>query len=160
MIQELFVLIYAALIMGYVAWNIRKGSFVIDPSKLVLVLFGIFLVSVAGLMLLGSGLSEAASIIMKIGAAGVMFAGVIPMVAASVGLMRFGEEYGPNIFYARNHITGVVDTTASLVMIFAGILIYRLDLVAVGFFFFMFIPFVGNALANAYYYNFQRRLEK
>ncbi|MEM0101348.1 MAG: monovalent cation/H(+) antiporter subunit G [Candidatus Methanomethyliaceae archaeon] len=89
-----------------------------------------------------------------------MFAGTLPMILAGIGLFRFGDEFGPNIFYVRNHITGVIDTVASFVMIFAGLLIFRLDLVAVGFFFFVLIPFCGNALANAYYYSYQRRLRE
>jgi len=31
MISELFVLIYAIIIIGFVAWNIKKGSFIIEP---------------------------------------------------------------------------------------------------------------------------------
>jgi multisubunit Na+/H+ antiporter MnhG subunit len=108
----------------------------------------------------GVPLATALGIVGKIGAGGIMFAGTVPMIGAAVGLFRFGDEYGPSIFYARNHITGIIDTVASLVMIFGGLLIFRLDLVAVGFFFFILIPFCGNALANAYYYSYHRRLEK
>jgi multisubunit Na+/H+ antiporter MnhG subunit len=160
MIPEIFVIIYAIVVMGFVAWNIRKGAFVIDPSKLVPILIFILLMLVVVLRYTGLDLGVAAATLMKIGAAGTLFAGAIPMLSAAVGLFRFGDEFSPNIFYVRNHITGVIDTVASLVMIFAGLLIYRLDLVAVGFFFFVLIPFCGNALANAYYYNYQRRLGK
>jgi multisubunit Na+/H+ antiporter MnhG subunit len=160
MSAEVFVAIYAIAIMGFVAWNVRRGAFVIDPSKLAPILIFIFLVLVVVLNYAGLNPSIAAGTLMKIGAAGILFAGTIPMISAAVGLFRFGDEFGPNIFYARNHITGVIDTVASLVMIFAGLLIYHLDLVAVGFFFFVLIPYSGNALANAYYYSYQRRLGK
>ncbi|MCQ5340377.1 MAG: monovalent cation/H(+) antiporter subunit G [Candidatus Methanomethylicia archaeon] len=159
MISELFVLIYAIIIIGFVAWNIKKGSFIIEPSKLVI---AIIILSVIATIILSRNIDIYVTIrsIAKILAGGIMFAGVLPMISAGIGLFRFGDEYGPNIFYARNHITGVIDTTASLVMIFAGLLIFRLDLVAVGFFFFILIPYVGNALANAYYYSYQRRLKE
>jgi multisubunit Na+/H+ antiporter MnhG subunit len=159
MISELFVLIYAIIIIGFVAWNIKKGSFVIEPSKLVIT---IIILSIIATIILSRNIDIYVTIrsIAKILAGGIMFAGVLPMFSAGIGLFRFGDEYGPNIFYARNHITGIIDTTASLVMIFAGLLIFRLDLVAVGFFFFILIPFVGNALANAYYYSYQRRLKE
>ncbi|RZN56337.1 MAG: hypothetical protein DSO09_01315 [Candidatus Methanomethylicota archaeon] len=159
MISELFVLIYAIIIIGFVAWNIKKGSFVIEPSKLVIT---IIILSIIATIILSRNIDIYVTIrsIAKILAGGIMFAGVLPMISAGIGLFRFGDEYGPNIFYARNHITGIIDTTASLVMIFAGLLIFRLDLVAVGFFFFILIPFVGNALANAYYYSYQRRLKE
>jgi multisubunit Na+/H+ antiporter MnhG subunit len=159
MISELFVVIYAIIIIGFVAWNIKKGSFVIEPSKLVI---AIIILSIIATIILSRNIDIYVTIrsIAKILAGGIMFAGVLPMISAGIGLFRFGDEYGPNIFYARNHITGIIDTTASLVMIFAGLLIFRLDLVAVGFFFFILIPFVGNALANAYYYSYQRRLKE
>jgi multisubunit Na+/H+ antiporter MnhG subunit len=159
MISELFVLIYAIIIIGFVAWNIKKGSFIIEPSKLVI---AIIILSVIATIILSRNIDIYVTIrsIAKILAGGIMFAGVLPMISAGIGLFRFGDEYGPNIFYARNHITGVIDTTASLVMIFAGLLIFRLDLVAVGFFFFILIPYFGNALANAYYYSYQRRLKE
>ncbi|MCC6013184.1 MAG: monovalent cation/H(+) antiporter subunit G [Candidatus Verstraetearchaeota archaeon] len=159
MISELFVVIYAIIIIGFVAWNIKKGSFVIEPSKLVI---AIIILSIIATIILSRNIDIYVTIrsIAKILAGGIMFAGVLPMISAGIGLFRFGDEYGPNIFYARNHITGVIDTTASLVMIFAGLLIFRLDLVAVGFFFFILIPYVGNALANAYYYSYQRRLKE
>ncbi|MCQ5337216.1 MAG: monovalent cation/H(+) antiporter subunit G [Candidatus Methanomethylicia archaeon] len=128
-------------------------------SKLVI---AIIILSVIATIILSRNIDIYVTIrsIAKILAGGIMFAGVLPMISAGIGLFRFGDEYGPNIFYARNHITGVIDTTASLVMIFAGLLIFRLDLVAVGFFFFILIPYVGNALANAYYYSYQRRLKE
>ncbi len=160
MLEEIFVALYGGIVMAYVAMNVRKGSFVLDASKLVPILIFIFALAIAALALLGTPPIDALEGVMKIGAAGILFAGVVPMVAAAVGLFRFNDEYGPSIFYARNHITGVVDTTASLVMIFVGILIFRIDLIAVGFFFFLLIPFAGNALANAYYYSYHRRLEK
>ncbi len=160
MITELFIVLYGLAVMAFVAWNIKKGTFVIEPSKLILSLIVVFVISVVVLSLNGVRLDIAMSAVGKIGAGGIMFAGTIPMIGAAVGLFRFGDEYGPNIFYVRNHITGVIDTVASLAMIFGGLLIFRLDLVAVGFFFFVLIPFCGNALANAYYYSYQRRLEK
>ncbi|MDD1776287.1 MAG: monovalent cation/H(+) antiporter subunit G [Candidatus Methanomethylicus sp.] len=158
--EAVFVLTYAAVVMGYTAWNIKKGSFVIDPSQLILFSILGAIVIIAILTMASGDFFGAAEPILKLGAAALLFAGIPPMLAAGVGYIRFGEEYGPNIFYARNHITGVIDTVASLVMIFVGILIYRLDLAAVGFFFFLLIPFTGNALANAYYYSYQRRLGK
>ena len=158
--EEIFVLVYAAVVMVYAAWNIKKGSFVIDPSKLVIYAILAAAIVIAALTLIGGTFLGVTTAIMKLGAAALLFAGFPPMVAAGIGCFRFGEEYGPNIFYARNHITGVVDTVTSLVMIFVGILIYHFDLAAVGFFFFIIIPFTGNALANAYYYNYQRRLGK
>lgn len=160
MIAEVFTIIYAAAVIAYVSWNLKKGSFVVDPSKLVLYLFAAFLIIVGALYFMGNELESSALAVMKIGAAGILFAGVPPMIAATVGLFRFGDEYGSNIFYVRNHIAGIIDTVSSLVMIFAGILILRIDLVAVGFFFFLFVPFTGGALANAYYYVNQRRSEK
>ena len=160
MFEEIFVATYAAIVMTYAAWNIKKGSFIIDPSKLAIYILVAFFVIVAMLAFAGGDLLGSASAVLKLGAAGVLFAGTVPMVASGIGLLRFGEEYGPNIFYARNHITGVIDTVASLVMIFVGILIYRLDLTAVGFFFFLLIPYTGTALANAYYFSYQRRLNK
>ena len=160
MFEEIFALIYAAVVMGFVAWNIKKGSFVIDPSKLAIYALAAFLIIVASLTLGGANFIGSASAVMKLGAAGVLFAGTIPMITSGIGFLRFGDEYGPNIFYARNHITGVVDCIASLVMIFVGILIYRLDLMAVGFFFFLLIPYTGNALANAYYFSHLRMLNK
>ncbi|MGQ9759656.1 MAG: monovalent cation/H(+) antiporter subunit G [Candidatus Methanomethylicaceae archaeon] len=160
MINEIFVLIYGLAVMLFVAWNIKKGSFLVEPSKLLLFLIIVFVIVVGALSLNGIKFDVAISAVARIGAGGIMFAGTMPMLAAAIGLFRFGDEYGPNIFYARNHITGVIDTVASLVMIFGGLLIFRLDLVAVGFFFFVLIPFCGNALANAYYYSYQRRLEK
>ncbi|MGA2573633.1 MAG: monovalent cation/H(+) antiporter subunit G [Candidatus Methanomethylicaceae archaeon] len=160
MYEEIFTLIYAAIVMAFVAWTIRKGSFIVDPSRLAIYAAFIFAALLAILILLGVDIGIAASALMKLGAAGILFAGTIPIIAATVGFFRFGEEYGPNIFYARNHIAGVIDTDCSLVMIFVGILIFRFDLVAVGFFFFLLLPFSGNALANAYYYSYQRRLNK
>ncbi len=160
MITEIFVIIYMLIVFGFVAWNIKKGAFVIDPSKLVPILIFIGALSVAVLAILGGALDEVAFSIMKIGAAGILFAGTPPMIASGIGYLRFGDEYGPNVFYARNHIGGVIDCVASLVMMFVGILIYRLDLAAVGFFFFMLLPFTGNALANAYYYSNQRGINK
>jgi multisubunit Na+/H+ antiporter MnhG subunit len=160
MIEEIFVAIYGGIVMAYVALNIRKGSFIMDASKLIPILIFVFVIAFAALALLGTEPILALESVMKIGAAGILFAGVIPMVSAAVGLFRFNDEFGPSIFYARNHITGVIDTVASLVMIFVGLLIFRIDLVAVGFFFFLLIPFSGNALANAYYYSYHRGLEK
>lgn len=160
MTAEIFVLLYGLVVLLFTAWNIKKGSFVIEPSKLIPSLIAVFIVIVALLSLTGLELHIAISALAKIGAGGIMFAGTMPMLAAAIGLFRFGDEYGPNIFYARNHITGIIDTVASLVMIFGGLLIFRLDLVAVGFFFFILIPFCGNALANAYYYSYKRRTEK
>ncbi|MGC8937000.1 MAG: monovalent cation/H(+) antiporter subunit G [Candidatus Methanomethylicaceae archaeon] len=160
MIEEIFVAVYGIAVMAFVAWNIKKGTFVIEPAKLIPSLIAVFVLLVVFLIFNGVRLDTAITALGKIGAGGIMFAGTIPMIGAAVGLFRFGDEYGPNIFYARNHITGVIDTVASLVMIFGGLLIFRLDLVAVGFFFFVLIPFCGNALANAYYYSYQRRLEK
>jgi multisubunit Na+/H+ antiporter MnhG subunit len=160
MLEEIFVVVYGAIVMVYVALNIRKGGFILDASKLVPILIFIFALAFAALTLVGTAPAVALESVMKIGAAGILFAGVIPMIAAAVGFFRFNDEFGPSIFYARNHITGVIDTVASLIMIFVGILIFRIDLVAVGFFFFLLIPFAGNALANAYYYSYHRRLEK
>ncbi|MDH5811654.1 MAG: monovalent cation/H(+) antiporter subunit G [Candidatus Methanomethylicaceae archaeon] len=160
MINEIFVILYGLAVIAFVAWNIKKGTFVIEPSKLIPSLIIVFVLLVVFLIFNGIPFDTAISVVGKIGAGGIMFAGVVPMIGAAVGLFRFGDEYGPNIFYARNHITGVIDTVASLVMIFGGLLIFRLDLVAVGFFFFVLIPFCGNALANAYYYSYQRRLQK
>jgi len=160
MINEIFVLIYGLAVIIFVGWNIKKGTFIIEPSKLIPSLILVFVLSVIILTFNGVQFNEAVGIVGKIGAGGIMFAGTVPMIGAAIGLFRFGDEYGPNIFYARNHITGVIDTVASLVMIFGGLLIFRLDLVAVGFFFFVLIPFCGNALANAYYYSYQRRLER
>jgi len=160
LLEELFVAIYGVIVMAYVALNIRKGGFIFDPSKLIPMLAFVFLMVFAALALLGFEPMITLVSLMKIGAAGILFAGVIPMVAAAIGMFRFNEEFGPSIFYARNHIAGVIDTVASLIMIFVGILILRLDLVAVGFFFFLLIPFAGNALANAYYYSYHRGLEK
>lgn len=160
MFEEIFVSIYAAIVLVYVAWNIKKGSFVVDPSKLAIYVLAAFVIIIAVLAFTGSNLLGSASAILKLGAAGVLFAGTVPMVVSGIGLLRFGDEYGPNIFYARNHITGVIDCVASLVMIFVGVLIYRLDLAAVGFFFFLLIPYTGNALANAYFFSSQRGLNK
>lgn len=160
MIAEISVIIYMLVVFGFVAWNIKKGAFVMDPSKLIPILIFVAALSIAALAIMGGNLEEVASPILKIGAAGILFAGVIPMIAAGIGYLRFGDELGPNIFYARNHMTGIVDCVASLVMMFVGILIYRLDLAAVGFFFFMLLPFTGNALANAYYYAYQRGQKK
>lgn len=160
MYEEIFALVYGLAVMAYVALNIRKGTFIIDPSKLIPVLIFVFALAFAALVMIGEYPMAALEAVMKIGAAGILFAGTIPMFAAAIGLFRFGDEYGLNIFYARNHITGVIDTVGSLVMIFVGLLIIRIDLVAVGFFFFLLIPFVGNALANSYCFNYQRRLEK
>jgi multisubunit Na+/H+ antiporter MnhG subunit len=145
MLEEIFVAVYGGIVMLYVALNIRKGGFIFDASKLVPILIFVFAMAFAALALLG--ITPAV-------------AGVIPMIAAAVGLFRFNDEFGPSIFYARNHIAGVIDTVASLIMIFVGILIFRIDLVAVGFFFFLLLPFSSNALANAYYYSYHRRLEK
>jgi len=158
--EEIFTLIYAILVMAFVAWTIRKGSFIIDPSRLAIYVAVLFLALFAVFFFLGTDPGASATAILKIGAAGILFAGTIPIIAATVGFFRFGEEYGPNIFYARNHIAGVIDTDCCLVMMVVGILILRLDLVAVGFFLFMLLPFSGNALANAYYYSYQRRLNK
>jgi len=160
MYEEIFALVYGLAVMAYVSLNIRKGTFIIDPSKLIPVLIFVFALAFAALVMIGEYPMAALEAVMKIGAAGILFAGTIPMFAAAIGLFRFGDEYGLNIFYARNHITGVIDTVGSLVMIFVGLLIIRIDLVAVGFFFFLLIPFVGNALANSYCFNYQRRLEK
>jgi multisubunit Na+/H+ antiporter MnhG subunit len=160
MLEEIFVAVYGFIVMAYVALNIRKGGFIFDASKLVPILIFVFAMAFAALVLLGITPVVALESVMKIGAAGILFAGVIPMIAAAVGLFRFNDEFGPSIFYARNHIAGVIDTVASLIMIFVGILIFRFDLVAVGFFFFLLLPFAGNALANAYYYSYHRRLEK
>jgi len=160
MIMEISVFLYMLAVFAFVAWNIKKGSFVIDPSKLVPMLIFIGALAVAALTMLGADIGISASAIMKIGAAGILFSGTPPMIAAGIGYLRFGDEYGPNIFYARNHIGGIIDCVASLVMMFVGILIFRLDLAAVGFFFFMLLPFTGNALANAYYYSYQRGLNK
>lgn len=91
--------------------------------------------------------------IAKVTAIVIMLFGSVFLVCASVGLWRFGDEWGRHIFYARNHICGIVDDTCALVMILVGVLIGRIDLAAIGFFFFAIIPFVGNALANAYYHN-------
>jgi multisubunit Na+/H+ antiporter MnhG subunit len=158
MLEEAFTAIYGIIVMTYVALNIRKGGFIFDMSKLVPILIFAFALAFAALALLGNPPMETLEGVMKIGAAGILFAGIIPMIAAAVGLFRFNDEFGPSIFYARNHITGIIDTVSSLVMIFVGILIVRIDLVAVGFFFFLLIPFAGNALANAYYYSYHRRL--
>jgi len=160
MLEEIFVAVYGAIVIAYVALNIRKGSFIFDASKSIPILIFVFVLASVALALMGTPPAEALEVVMKIGAAGILFAGVAPMIAATVGLFRFNDEHGPSIFYARNHITGVIDVTASLVMIFVGILILRIDLVAVGFFFFLLIPFSGNALTNAYYYTYHRRLEK
>ncbi len=160
MLEEIFVAIYGIIVMAYVALTIRKGSFIMDASKLVPILMFVFVIAFAALALFGTEPFTAIESVMKIGAAGILFAGVIPMVAAAVGLFRFNDEFGPNIFYARNHIAGIIDTVASLIMIFVGLLIFRIDLVAVGFFFFLLMPFASNALANAYYYSYQRSLEK
>jgi len=154
---EISVIIYMLAVFGFVAWNIKKGSFVFDPSKLVPVLIFIAVLSVAIIASMGIDLGVATTTIMKIGAAGILFSGTLPMVAAGIGLLRFGDEYGVNIFYVRNHIGGIVDCVSSLVMIFVGLLIVRLDLAAVGFFFFMLLPFTSNALANSYYYAYQGR---
>jgi len=160
MLVEISVVVYMLVVFGFVAWNIKKGSFLIDPSILVPVLIFIGALAVALLAFMGIDFGIATTTIMKIGAAGILFSGTIPMVAAGIGLLRFGDEYGINIFYARNHIGGIVDCVASLVMIFVGLLIVRLDLVAVGFFFFMLLPFTSNALANSYYYSYQRRIKQ
>ncbi|MEM1573551.1 MAG: monovalent cation/H(+) antiporter subunit G [Candidatus Methanomethylicaceae archaeon] len=160
MIEEIFVLIYALIIITFVGLNIRKGSFIIEPAKLLLVVIILSVIATFMLYLKGIDIYLAIKSIAKILAGGIMFAGALPMILAGIGLFRFGDEFGPNIFYVRNHITGVIDTVASFVMIFAGLLIFRLDLVAVGFFFFVLIPFCGNALANAYYYSYQRRLRE
>ncbi len=157
---EISVIIYMLAVFGFVAWNIKKGAFVIDPSKLVPVLIFIAALAVATLALTGVNFGIATSTIMKIGAAGILFSGTLPMIAAGIGFLRFGDDYGINVFYARNHIGGIVDCVASLVMIFVGLLIVRLDLAAVGFFFFMLLPFTSNALANAYYYTYQGRINK
>lgn len=157
---EIFALVYGIAVMAFIALNIRKGAFIIDASKLVPALVFIFALAFAALVLTGEYPQAALEAVMKIGAAGILFAGTLPMLSAAIGLFRFGDEYGLNIFYVRNHITGVIDTVGSFVMIFVGLLIIRIDLVAVGFFFFLLIPFVGNALANSYCYNYQRRLEK
>lgn len=160
MIEEIFTAAYAAFILAYVFWNIRKGSFLVGLGKLVFCIIAAFLVLVGVFYYRGNDLWSTVTALMRMGAAGVLFAGIPPMIAATVGLFRFGDEYGLNIFYVRNHITGVIDTVCSLVMMLAGVLILRIDLVAVGFFFFMFIPFTGGALANAYYYVNQRGSEK
>lgn len=160
MIQEALTVTYAAIILAYAFWNIKKGSFVVGLGKTFILVLAAFLVLVGILYLRGNDLGASVVALMKIGAAGILFAGIPPMIAATVGLFRFGDEYGSNIFYVRNHITGVIDTVSSLVMMLAGVLILRIDLVAVGFFFFMFIPFTGGALANSYYYVNQRRSEK
>lgn len=160
MISEIFVIIYGLAVIAFVAWNVKRGTFIIEPSKLIPSLIIVFVLLVIFLVFNGVPLDTALGIVGRIGAGGIMFAGTVPMIGAAVGLFRFGDEYGPSIFYARNHITGIIDTVASLVMIFGGLLIFRLDLVAVGFFFFILIPFCGNALANAYYYSYHRRLEK
>jgi len=97
--------------------------------------------------------AEALPAVARVTAIIIMLFGSVFLVCASVGLWRFGDEWGRHIFYARNHICGVVDDTCALVMILVGILIGRVDLAAIGFFFFAIIPFVGNALANAYYSN-------
>jgi len=94
--------------------------------------------------------------IAKVTAIIIMLFGSVFLVCASVGLWRFGDEWGRHIFYARNHICGIVDDTCALVMILVGVLIGRIDLASIGFFFFAIIPFVGNALANAYYHNTEK----
>jgi multisubunit Na+/H+ antiporter MnhG subunit len=160
MYPEIFALFYGAAVMVYTALNIRKGAYIIDLSKLALILVFIFALAFAALVMIGEYPQTALEAVMKIGAAGILFASTLPMLSAAVGLFRFGDEYGPDIFYARNHITGVIDTVGSLVMIFVGLLIIRIDLVAVGFFFFLLIPFIGNALANSYCFSYQRRLQK
>jgi multisubunit Na+/H+ antiporter MnhG subunit len=160
MYVEIFALVYGVVVIAYVALNIRKGAFVIDPSKLIPILIFVFAIAFAALVLVGEYPQAALEAVMKIGAAGILFAGTLPMLSAAVGLFRFSDEFGPDIFYARNHITGVIDVVGSLVMIFVGLLIVRIDLVAVGFFFFLLVPFVGNALANSYCFSYQRRLEK
>lgn len=160
MIEEIFVLIYALIIVAFVGLNIRRGSFIVEPVKLLFFVIVLSVMATFALYLKGVDVYLAIRSIAKILAGGIMFAGTLPMILAGIGLFRFGDEFGPNIFYVRNHITGVIDTVASLVMIFAGLLIFRLDLVAVGFFFFVLIPFCGNALANAYYYSYQRRLKE
>jgi energy-converting hydrogenase B subunit C len=98
-------------------------------------------------------LSVALPVVAKVTAAIIMLFGSVFLVCASVGFWRFGDEWGRHIFYARNHICGIIDDTCALVMIIVGVLIGRIDLAAIGFFFFVLIPFVGNALANAYYHN-------
>ncbi len=160
MLEEIAVMAFAIVVMLFVAWNIKRGAFVIDPAKFIMAAIAAFVIASAGLALSGFEITPAARALLKIGAAGILFAGTPPMIAAAIGLFRFGDEYGPDVFYARNHITGIIDTVASLAMIFAGLLIFRLDLAAVGLFFFMLIPFAGNALANSYYESYQRRTEK
>ncbi|MDI9644084.1 MAG: monovalent cation/H(+) antiporter subunit G [Candidatus Verstraetearchaeota archaeon] len=160
MIFEILTAVYAALVLAYAFWNIKRGSFVVGLGKFVVCAVVAFLALVGVLYFRGNDLWPTALALMKIGAAGVLFAGIPPMIAATIGLFRFGDEYGSNIFYVRNHITGIVDTVSSLVMMVAGLLILRIDLAAVGFFFFMFIPFTGGALANSYYYVNQRRSER
>ncbi|MCS7097841.1 MAG: monovalent cation/H(+) antiporter subunit G [Candidatus Methanomethyliaceae archaeon] len=160
MIEEIFVFVYAIIVILFVGLNIRKGSFIVEPTKLLFLVIILSILATMVLYLRGVDLYLAIKSIAKIVAGGIMFAGTLPMILAGIGLFRFGDEFGPNIFYVRNHIVGVIDAVASLVMIFAGLLIFRLDLVAVGFFFFVLIPFCGNALANAYYYSYQRRLRE
>ena len=160
MYPEIFALVYGAVVMAYTGLNIRKGAFIIDLTKLVLILAFIFALAFAALVMVGEYPEAAVEAVMKIGAAGILFAGTIPLLSAAVGLFRFGDDFGPDIFYARNHITGVIDVVGSLVMIFVGLLIIRIDLVAVGFFFFLLIPFIGNSLANSYCFSYQRRLGK
>ena len=156
LLTPLFFVIVVALSL----YSVKKGKPIPSPTKslFILILLAILVTAVytsRGLPLdvsIQAGLKLVSSVLLIIGA--------VFIVCASIGLFRFGDEWGDNIFYVRNHITGIIDDVCSLVMIFVGLLLGRVDVAAVGLFFFALIPFIGNALANAYYYTKQQRGER
>ena len=150
--------IFAAVIVCFTLYSVKRGIPTPSPTKTAIAVIGLSIIGGAAFYATGAAdLWGTVKAVTHLVAAAIFFAAAVLVICASIGLFRFGDEYGINIFYVRNHITGVIDDVCALTMIFVGILIGRLDLAAVGFFFFAFIPFVGNALANAYYYTVNKK---
>ena len=150
--------IFAAAVILFTLYSVKRGIPTPSPTKTAIAVIGLALIG--GVAIYTSGAADfmgTVKAVTNLVAAAILFAASVLIVCASIGLFRFGDEYGVNIFYVRIHITGVIDDVCALTMIFVGLLIGRLDLAAVGFFFFAFIPFVGNALANAYYYTVNKK---
>ncbi|MEM0101347.1 MAG: hypothetical protein QW522_03805 [Candidatus Methanomethyliaceae archaeon] len=66
MIEEIFVLIYALIIITFVGLNIRKGSFIIEPAKLLLVVIILSVIATFMLYLKGIDIYLAIKSIAKI----------------------------------------------------------------------------------------------
>jgi len=152
MLVPIFVVVVVALSL----YSVKRGKPTPSPVKSLFILIAFAIV--VTLIYASRGLPLEASIgaALKLVSSAILLIGAVFIVCASIGLFRFGDEWGVNIFYVRNHITGIIDDTCALVMIFVGLLIGRVDVAAVGLIFFALIPFIGNALANAYYYTKQR----